>query len=138
MQYGDSFRESMREVAAAIDTMFGERVLVIPTMTRPNYPPENVMSAAFETIAAFTWVSKLVFDDAKHSRTAGSGSFDVSLPIASRDPKFSFNVHTLPQPIMRGYRLQRCCDGTTWDVTNVKPDGVSRIVADVVQLGRQE
>ena len=137
MQYADEFRHAMRDVAIEIDMMFGERVLVIPTRSRPNFMPENVMSAAFETIAAFTWVAKLVFDDAPKARS-GSGGYDVSLPISSRDPKFSFNVHTLPQPLMRAYRLQRCCDGTIWDITNLKPDGISRIVADVVQIGRPE
>ena len=138
MQYADEFRHAMRDVANEIDMMFGERVLVIPTRSRPNFMPENVMSAAFETIAAFTNKSKLVFDDAKSRRSVGTGGYDVALPIQSADPVFSFNVHTLPQPLMRAYRLQRCCDGTIWDITNLKPDGISRIVADVVQIGRPE
>ena len=134
MQYADTFRDAMRDVASEIDLVLGERVGYTDAQSS-DYPPKNVMEAAFETIAAFVWVSKLVFDDSKHSRTAESGGFYVSLPVQSRDPKFSFNLHTLPQPILRAYRLQRCVDGSIWDVTNVKPDGVSRIVADVVQIG---
>jgi hypothetical protein len=43
----------------------------------------------------------------------------------------------LPFPLHQSYRITRLCSGETFEVTNVKPDGVSRIVAKVVQLGMQ-
>lgn len=138
MQYADEFRNAMQDVAAAIDETMSERLLIIPSSQRPNFPSVQHHERAFEVIGVFAWISKLVFDNSKHSRTAGSGGYDISLPIQSRDPKFSFTANAMTESIQRTNWIQRCVNGDIFEVTNLKPDGVSRILADVVQIGRPE
>ncbi|MEH2476190.1 hypothetical protein V1281_002640 [Nitrobacteraceae bacterium AZCC 2161] len=133
--FADTYRGYMADCADAIDDLMGERVILTPTIRRPNYQPEPETSKAVEVIAVFTWVSEMSLGGSGKGKTYGSGGTDFVLPVQSRKPLFSFKANYLPFPIQRGFRIQRCVDASLWDVTDVKPDGVSRIAVDVVQLG---
>ncbi len=52
-------------------------------------------------------------------------------------PVFQFRYGVLPWPLRQHYRIRLHRTDEVFEVTDVKPDGVSKIVADVVQLGRQ-
>ncbi|RXH32319.1 hypothetical protein XH84_14040 [Bradyrhizobium nanningense] len=45
------------------------------------------------------------------------------------------DVKELPFPLMQGYRIMRLCNRALYEVRDAKPDGVSRIEVNVVQLG---
>ena len=131
--FADIYRGYMAECADAIDDLMGERVIVFPMEGKPNFQKTPISGKEIETVAAFTWISKTVFGG--KGKAYGSGGADFMLPVESREPRFSFNVNNLPWPILRGYQIQRRVDATLWDVTTAKPDGVSRICVEVVQLG---
>jgi hypothetical protein len=38
-------------------------------------------------------------------------------------------------PLQHSYRITRLCNGVTYEITNIKPDGVSRACVKAVQLG---
>lgn len=61
----------------------------------------------------------------------------ISPLISASMPVFTFRYGELRVPLRQSYRITRQCSGETSEVTDVKPDGVSRIVCKVVQLGRQ-
>jgi hypothetical protein len=42
----------------------------------------------------------------------------------------------LPWPLMQGYRIKRR-SGDLYEITDIKPDGVSRIEVNVNQIGRE-
>ena len=133
----DTFRGYMAECADAIDDIMGERVIIIPTIRKPNFQPVAENGKAFEVVAAFTYVSELAFSASGggKGRFQGTVTTDPMLPVQTRKPLFSFNANTLPFPIQRGFQIQRCFDASLWEATTVKPDGVSRIAVEVVQLG---
>ena len=56
--------------------------------------------------------------------------------VETRKPIFSFSRDALPWAIERGDVIERTCSGEKFEVTNIAPDGVSRITVEVVQLGR--
>jgi hypothetical protein len=134
--FADTYRGYMAECADAINDMMGERVIVTPTTSKPNFPPIAQIDKAVEVVAAFTWVSETIFGGSGGGgRQRGSGGIDVMLPVQSRKPLFSFKADTLPFPLHAGFRIQRCADASLWEITTVKPDGVSRVAVEVVQLG---
>ena len=140
MQHSDYFREAMLECSAAQDELMGEIVTVAAMSIRPNFAPENSMAtgAHANVVAIFTWVSETAFTSNDAKRISHAKDIETVAPfMTTRKPRFSFAVNVLPFPILRGYRISRCADGTYWDVTSVKPDGASRIECAVVQLGRQ-
>jgi hypothetical protein len=57
--------------------------------------------------------------------------------VETSEPIFSFGYGVLPFLPRQSYRITRLCSGETFEVTDVKPDGVARIVCKVVQLGGQ-
>ncbi|SFN80668.1 hypothetical protein SAMN05216573_12248 [Bradyrhizobium sp. Rc3b] len=63
-----------------------------------------------------------------------SGHF-VSPIVSTSEPIFSFGYGVLPFQLVQGYRIMRLCNRALFEITDVKPDGVSRIDAKVVQLG---
>src|SRR5258708_24206890 len=133
--FADYYRSAMRECAAAIDDLMGEKVILTPTIRKPNYQPQPERDKAIEVVAAFTWVSKTIFGGAGKGKIHRSGATDLMLPAESREPLFSFDANCLPFPISRWSWLQRFVDATLCEVKVVKPDGVSRIAVEVVQLG---
>jgi hypothetical protein len=66
------------------------------------------------------------------------GGHSLSPLVETREPIFQFSYGVLPFELQQSYRITRCCNGAMYEVTNIKPDGVSRITVNVVQLGRQK
>lgn len=114
---------AMQDVSAEIDQRFGERLRIVPAHTVPNQSPTYYPAEAIEILGVFRWPTK-----------------DVNLrmeemKVVSRDPTATFSRTNLPWAIKRGDQITRCCDGSMFEVTAVRPDGVSRIECDLLQLG---
>ena len=62
--------------------------------------------------------------------------YDLAPLISTRHPVFSVKACDLPYQLRQSYRITRCHDQTIWEITDIQPDGVSRLSIDVVQLGR--
>jgi hypothetical protein len=120
----------MQEFSAAVDDTMGELVIVTPARApRPNYPSIAEPSKTVTVVAAFMARSKTIL------MGEGGGGHSLSPLVETTEPIFSFGYNVLPWPIQQSYRITRLCSGETFEVTNVKPDGVARIVCTVVQLG---
>lgn len=132
----NNWRRNMQDVAAAIDETMGELVTVIPAVaSRPNYPTTEDASRAITATAVFTNKARDVIMGEHVGRMSTGHS--ISPIVSTSEPVFSFSYGALPWPILQGYRIRRECDQALYEVTDVKPDGVSRIIVHVVQLGRQ-
>ena len=130
----DDWRAGMQDVSAAIDDTMGELVTVTPTtVERANYPSVPLPSRSVQVTAVFTSRAKTVIMG-NEGRFSGHS---LSPLVTTSEPVFSFGYGVVPFPIRQSYRIERLCSGETFEVTDVKPDGVSRIVVKVVQLGRQ-
>jgi hypothetical protein len=123
----------MQDVSAAIDDTMGELVTVTPAdAPKVNFPSVADPSKAVTVTAVFTSKSKLI------AMGEGKiGGHSVSPLVETSEPIFTFGYGVLPFPLRQAYRITRLCSGETFEITNVKPDGVSRYVVNVVQLGRQ-
>jgi hypothetical protein len=132
----DNWRAGMQDVSAAIDDTMGEWVTVTPAgFSAPNFPSIMNRSLAVTVRAVFTSVAKTVVMGDNVGRIASGHS--LSPLISTSEPIFSFGYGVVPFPILQKYQIKRECNGETFEVTDIKPDGVSRIVCKVVQLGRQ-
>lgn len=130
-----NWRQSMQEVAAAIDDTMGEVVTVIPaTPSRPNYPTVPDGTRAMRAVAVFTNKARDVIMGDQIGRINSGHS--ISPIVSTSEPVFSFRYGALPWPILQGYRIRRECNGAVYEAKDVKDDGVSRIVVPVVTLGR--
>lgn len=130
----NNWRVAMQDASAAIDETMGELVTVTPaSVERPNFPSVPDPSQAVTVTAVFTSKAKTVLMG-NESRVAGHS---VSPLIETSEPIFSFGYGILPFPMRLSYRITRLCSGEVFEVKAVEPDGVSRIVCKVVQLGRQ-
>jgi hypothetical protein len=68
------------------------------------------------------------------------GGLSVSPLISTSKPVFQFSyavLHGLPFILTQYHRITRLCSGELFEVTDIKPDGVSRAIILVKQLGRQ-
>jgi hypothetical protein len=129
----DSWRAGMQEVSAAIDETQGELVTITPaSVPKVNFPSIPDPSKSVTVVATFMNKAKTVIMGSEGK----IGGHSLSPLVETSEPVFTFGYGVLPFPLRQGYRITRCCSGTMYEVTNVKPDGVSRIVVNVVQLGR--
>lgn len=133
----DNWRSGMQLVSQAIDETQGECVTVTPaTVPKPNFPSVADPSKAITVTAVFTSKSKtVIIGEGK------MGGNSVSPLISTREPVFEFSYDVLqmmPWPLRQSYRITRLCSGETFEITDIKPDGVSRTCVHVVQLGRQK
>lgn len=117
------WHSAMQEVSHEIDRQFGEVLRIMPAHVSPNRSPVYYPENAIELMGVFRWPST--------SRNLHL----KEMKVVSRDPCATFSRTDLPWGIHRGDRISRCCDGTEWEVTAVRPDGVSRVECDLVQLG---
>lgn len=130
----NNWRAGMQDVSAAIDDAMGELVTVTPADVRkPNFPSVAEPDKAVTVTAVFTSRAKTVVMGSE-GRIAGHS---VSPLVTTSEPIFSFSYGSLPFTIKQAYRITRVCSGEMFEVTAAEPDGVSRIVCKVVQLGRQ-
>ena len=127
------WRTSMQDVSAAIDDEFGEPVTVTPTrLDKPNFPRVPQPDEAVTVVAVFSNKAKTILGGNEHKFS----SMRISPLVETSEPVFSFGYTVLPWPLLQGYLIMLHRTGETYEVTNVKPDGVSRIIAPVVQFGR--
>jgi hypothetical protein len=131
----DNWRAGMQDVSAAIDESMGELVTVTPHVgtPRPNFPAMPDPARAVTVTAVFTNRAKSVIMGENSGRIASGHS--VSPIVSTSEPIFSFGYGVLPFPLMQGYRIMRLCNRALYEVRDAKPDGVSRIEVNVVQLG---
>jgi hypothetical protein len=132
----DNWRAGMQDVSAAVDDTMGEWVTVTPVETLTiNFPGQPDPSRAVTVTAVFTSRAKTVLMGDNSGRVASGHS--ISPLISTSEPVFTFGYGVLPFAIRQHFRITRECSGETFEVKDVQPDGVSRIVVKVVQLGRQ-
>jgi hypothetical protein len=137
MMFETKWRSHMQHVAAAIDGAFGELVSVTPTTRSPNLMAKLDPSLTPATVSAvFSWRSEMAFNHS-NSRSISSGSIETAPLVSTRKPFFSFKCGELPFALRQGYQIERLCDGSLFEVKDVKSDGVSRVQVEVVQLGRE-
>lgn len=122
------------EVSAAIDECFAECVRVIPVEPGPaNFPGTPQPDTAVSATAVFLSPAMSIRMNTDRGREYGR-----SVPIISTSkPTFSFSYGALPWTLYQGYQIMLPRTGEIFEVTDVQPDGVSRIVAQVTQVGRQ-
>jgi hypothetical protein len=108
-------------------------VTITPTVQRQNFPSTPDPSKAVTVVATFKNKAKTVIMGSEGKM----GGHSVSPLVETSEPIFEFGYGVPPYPLRQTYRITRCCNGATYEITNIKPDGVSRICVHVVQLGRQ-
>lgn len=126
-----NWRETMQNVSRAITIhLGGELVLVTPALaTKPNFPAEMGHDKAARAMAVFLAPSANV--DMRTGRRMDSGAV-----ISTRSPRFEFEYrHGLPFEPRQGFWITRC-NGERFEIVDVRPDSVARIICTVVQLGR--
>jgi hypothetical protein len=128
----ENWHAGMLGVSASIDESFGELVRIIPTSKRPNMQAKPQPEHAVEVLAVFSWRAKMVF-----KQNSGTAMQTQEGLIETRVPIFDFSRDALPWGLQQLDIIERVCSGEKFEIKNVQPDGVSRIVVDVVQLGRQ-
>jgi hypothetical protein len=121
----------MQEVSAAIDETQGELVTVTPArVPKVNFPSVPEPSKEVTVVATFMNKAKTII----MGSDGRIGGHSLSPLVETSEPVFTFGYGVLPFPLAQSYRITRCCSGTVYEVKNVKPDGVSRIVVSVTQL----
>ena len=129
-----NWRAGMQDASAAIDETMGELVTVTPAESpKPNFPSVVDLSRSVTVTAVFTSKAKTILMGSE----GRIGGHSVSPLVETSEPIFTFGYGVLPFAIRQGYRITRLCSEEMFEVKNVEPDGVSRIVVKFVQLGRQ-
>lgn len=133
----DNWRSAMQDVARAIDDTQGELVTVMPfTVSKVNYPSVPDRSKPVVTVTAvFRNKAKMI----GFGEGSKFGGHVISPVIESSEPIFEFSygvLRSIPYPLDQYYRIERCCNAALYEITNIKPDGVSRTCVNVKQLGR--
>jgi hypothetical protein len=132
----DNWRAGMQEVSAAIDETQGELVTITPARaTKPNFASVEDSSRSFTVVATFKNKSKTII----MGSDGRIGGHSLSPLVETSEPVFEFGydvMRAMPYPLQQSYRITRCCNGVVYEITNIKPDGVSRTCVKVVQLGR--
>jgi hypothetical protein len=132
-----NWRDGMQDVALSIDETMGELVTVTPVdqaASKPNFPNVMLPGQAVQVVAVFTSPARTVSLTPKSDR--GHGQMPGQAIVTS-EPAFSFRYGVLPFAAHQGMRITTCRTGETFEVKAALPDGVSRIVCTVIQLGRQ-
>jgi hypothetical protein len=129
----DNWRAGMQECSHAIDDTMGELVTITPANApKVNFPSVADASKAVTVTAVFKNKAKTIIMGSEGKM----GGHSVSPLVETSEPIFEFGYGVLPFPLRQSHRITRCCNGATYEVTNIKPDGVSRICVNVVQLAR--
>jgi hypothetical protein len=126
----------MQDVSAAVDETMGELVTVTPASAFPNFPSVEEPSNAVTVTAVFTSKAETV----AMGEGGRVGGLSVSPLISTSKPVFQFSyavLQSMPFKLKQYQRITRACSGEKFEVRDIKPDGVSRVTVNVVQLGRQ-
>lgn len=134
----NNWRAGMQDVSAAIDESMGELVEVTPYVGTPlpNFPAVPDPSKAVTVTAVFTNRAKSIIMGENSGRIAFGHS--ISPIVSTSEPIFSFGYGALPFPLRQGYRIMRLCNRALYQITDVQPDGVSRVEVRVSMLGREK
>jgi hypothetical protein len=133
--FEQNWRHGMQNAAAEIDNTFSEMVTITPTSRAPNQMAKLDPTLRPATVCAcFSWRSEMAFNN-RDSRSLSSSTVEAAPLISTRKPVFSFSFGVLPYALKQGYRIERLCDGSIFEVKDAKSDGVSRVQAEVAQLG---
>jgi hypothetical protein len=131
----DNWRAGMQDTSAAIDESMGEAVMVTPASApKVNFPSIPDPSKSVTVVAVFKNKAKTVL----MGEGGKIGGHSLSPLIETSEPVFEFSfavLRAMPYPLQQSYRITRLCNGVTYEITNIKPDGVSRSCVHVVQLG---
>lgn len=131
MSYVVDWQTGIRAAAENIDATFGETLIITPCHQAPNYPSEPYTEEAIEVIGVFSYKSMLALNTGGVlHRAHGEGGI-----VETRKPIASFSRSRLPWMLNSADRITRCCDGSTFEIISVEPDGVARITCHLVQLG---
>jgi hypothetical protein len=132
----NEWHEGMQRVALAVEESMGEPVTVTPVKSGgPNFPNIPEPEKAVDALAVFTSKAETVL---MGEGQRISGGLSLSPLITTSKPVFQFRYGALPWPLRQGYRILLHRTGETFEVKDVQPDSVSKIVVPVVQLGRQK
>lgn len=130
----DNWRAGMQDVSAAIDETMGELVKVVPCyVPKVNFPSEAQYDKAVTVVAVFKSPHTYALGG-EHQRSG----LAVSPLVSTRKPVFEFGYGVLPFRLQQYFRIIRLCNREMFEVTDIRPDGVSRIECGVKQLGRQK
>jgi hypothetical protein len=131
----NSWRAGMQDVSAAIDEAMGELVTVTPaSVPAINFASVADPSRSVTVVATFKNKAKTIImgSEGKMGGHSLSPLVETSVPVF----EFSYDVlRSMPYPLQQSYRITRLCNGVTYEITNIKSDGVSRTCVNVVQLG---
>lgn len=126
-------RHWKQDITAASDTVdetFGEPLAIVPALANANVNVQAHPDFAnrHETVGVFCqpFHEGLTQDGRSHQR---------GLTFATSEPHATFSRRNLAWAIQPGDFVQRCCDGTLWQVKRVRPDGVARVVVDLNIMG---
>jgi hypothetical protein len=126
----------MQECSRAIDDTMGELVTVTPASApKVNFPSVEDPSKAVTVVATFMNKAKTII----MGNEGKMGGHSLSPLVETSEPVFTFGydvLRAMPYPLQQSYRIRRCCNGALYEITNIKPDSVSRVVVNVNQLGR--
>ena len=125
-----TYFDEMADCAAEIADTFGECLRWTPVDRKPNFQPLPQPEHAIDYLGVFSYRSKTLI------RQNAGDSISAEPWVETRVPIASFPTASLRYVIQRGDHIERACDGSQFEVTAVKPDGVSMTVVDLVQLGR--
>ncbi|WP_166146180.1 hypothetical protein [Methylosinus sp. RM1] len=119
-----NFRQLMNMVVEpGHNEHFGETFEIQRCVFRPNRQSQPDGSPPI--------VANGIWDEEPHLSMVGGEESGVM----STDPQVSFAHRDLPVPLNRGDQIRRMSDDVLYEITAVKPDGMSRIFVDVVRLG---
>jgi hypothetical protein len=131
----DNWRAGMQEVSAAIDETQGELVTVTPaSVPKVNFASVLDPSRSVTVVATFMNRARTVI----MGNEGKMGGHSLSPLVETSEPVFEFSydvLRSMPYLLQQSYRITRLCNGAVYEITNIKPDGVSRTCVKVVQLG---
>jgi len=134
--FNTSWCQGMQRVPNAINDAFGEALTIIPSETRPNYPPQQDYKHAVTVQGVFSYRSAMALDTG-HDSVARRGHHPGAI-VETRTPIARFAHKDLKWALNHGDIVRREIDGTEFTITALRTDGVSAVECDLVQLGVQE
>lgn len=130
----DNWRAGVQRVSAEIDNVFGERIILVPCLKRPNFTQQLYIDNAVELLGVFSLRADVAF---KRNMFGGANSHGGAELVETRDPIVSFSHRALPWPLQHGDVVRRCASGEEYEIKSIEPDGTARVTCHLVQLGRQ-
>lgn len=127
---GSVFDTLIMPMDETVDSLYSEKFFFAPMLRRP-------VDGKVDHDPARDQISSLpaIFDNQEITQltgAAGSSASNPPPPHASSTPQIVVMTQYLPQGVRVGDQFVRERDGKTYQVTNIKPDGLTRQFLDVV------